>query len=503
MRLVAVLLAVPLAAAGEPVFRDASSALPVPHVYAGGWEHFVGGGIAVFDCDGDAFPDFLAAGGDAPATLFRNVTGSPGGDLAFSTESIPEITGVTGAYPLNIDGDDHTDLVMLRVGGNRLWKGSADCRFEDHTDDWRLAGHDAWTTAFSATWEGDLAMPTLFFGNYVDRHDPEGPFGACDDNEVLRPVDGTYSEVIPLSPGYCALSMLVSDWQRSGAPELRISNDRHYYLKGGYEEIWRLNPLSPRDESDGWDRISLWGMGIASADLTNDGLPEVMLTSMGDQVLQINEGDGFRNAPYSIGTYAATPHIGDDGRPSTGWHAEFGDVNNDGLLDLFIAKGNVDQMPSNAMRDPNNLLIQNGEGRFQERAAQAGVSTSERARGAALADLNLDGLLDILVVNRRAPLEVWQNQTQGAGNWLQISLEQGAPNRNAIGAWIEVSVGDRILSREVTVGGGHAGGTLGPAHFGLGNAERVQVRVIWPDGETSGWSDHPANRRVKIMRVDG
>jgi hypothetical protein len=110
-------------------------------------------------------------------------------------------------------------------------------------------------------------------------------------------------------------------------------------------------------------------MGIASADITGDGLPEVMLTSMGDQLLQFNEGGRMRNAPFEFGTYAHRPHVGDDGRPSTGWHAEFGDIDNDGRLDLFLAKGNVDQMPSNAIHDPNNLLMQGEDGTFREAAA--------------------------------------------------------------------------------------------------------------------------------------
>ncbi|MDJ1017052.1 MAG: CRTAC1 family protein [Paracoccaceae bacterium] len=501
MRLAVIAMIAPCAALAEPAFRDASSTLPIQHVYSGGWEHFVGGGVAVFDCDGDGYPDLFAAGGEAPAALFRNETASTNGKLAFSRGDIPEITGVTGAYPLDVDSDGHSDLVILRVGSNRLWKGEPDCQFTDHTDALGLPEDDRWTTAFSAVWEGGAPMPTLVFGNYVDRDDPEGPFGTCDDNQVFRPFDGAYRRAEILTPGYCALSMLVSDWRRTGEAELRISNDRHYYVRGGYEEMWRLNPLSSRDESDGWEKISLWGMGIASADLTDDGRPEVMLTSMGDQVLQFNDGNSFRNAPFSIGTYSATPHVGDDGRPSTGWHAEFGDIDNDGLLDLFIAKGNVDQMPSNAMRDPNNLLIQNADGSFTEIASEVGVATTERSRGAALTDLNLDGRLDIVVVNRRAPMEIWQNQSSGAGDWLQVALDQEAPNRDAIGAWIEVRIGDRTLSREITVGGGHAGGALGPAHFGLGEADNVLIRVIWPDGELGPWAEVAPNQRITVTRA--
>ncbi|MEM1065531.1 MAG: CRTAC1 family protein, partial [Pseudomonadota bacterium] len=219
------------------------------------------------------------------------------------------------------------------------------------------------------------------------------------------------------------------------------------------------------------------------------------------QLLQINIGVGFENAPFAIGTYAQRPHTGDDGRPSTGWHAEFGDVNNDGRLDLFIAKGNVDQMPSNAMRDPNNLLMQGEDGTFVERSVEAGVATGERARGAALSDLDGDGRLDLVVVNRRAPLEIWQNES-AAGNWLQVSLRQPGANTRAVGAWVELR-GAGAQAREITVGGGHAGGQAGPVHFGLGAAEAAELRVIWPDGSTSDWVRLEANRRVRLVRAGG
>jgi hypothetical protein len=485
-----------------PRFEDRSAALPVAHVYAGGWEHFGGGGVAVFDCNGDSLPEILAAGGENPARLFLNRS-TPGGDITFAAGRLPELVGVTGAYPLDIDGDGWLDLAVLRVGPNLLLRGGPDCTFEDATEAWDFAAGDRWTTAFSATWEPGREFPTLAVGNYVNRDDPDGPFEACDANELHRPEGRRYGAPVAIEPGWCALSMLISDWQRSGRPELRISNDRHYYVRGGHEEMWRLEPLAPRTEADGWRKVSLWGMGIASHDLTGDGLPEVMLTSMGDQLLQINRGDGYENAPYSIGTYAQRPHIGDDGRPSTGWHAEFGDIDNDGRADLFIAKGNVDQMPSNAIHDPNNLLMQQADGTFREAAAEAGVATGERSRGAALADLNGDGRLDIVVVNRRAPLELWQNVTEGAGRWLAVEPLQEGPNRRAVGAWVEVRAGGRVQARELTVGGGHAGGQAGPLHFGLGSETAAEVRVIWPDGTVSEWVPCAPDVRVVARRGAG
>lgn len=485
-------------ALADPAFENDAEGLPFAHVYSGGWEHFVGGGVAVFDCNGDAKPDLFAAGGSAPASLFVNRS-EPGGKLRFEDGPAPEISETTGAYPLDIDGDGMMDLAVLRVGPNKILRGLGDCRFEDVTEAWGLPQDDRWTTAFTATWEKGESRPTLFFGNYVDRADPDGPFEACDTSQLIRPTGDRYGRVEQIEPGYCTLSALISDWRRKGTPELRLSNDRHYYVRGGYEQMFQLSPL--RERAD-WRHVSLWGMGIASRDITGDGLPEVMMTSMGDQLLQFNRGDGFENAPFSIGTYSQRPFFGDDGRPSTGWHAEFGDVDNDGRADLFIAKGNVDQMPSNAIHDPNNLLIQQPDGTFVEKADVAGVATTDRSRGAALVDLNADGKLDLVVVNRRAPLELWRNVTANTGHWAEVALSQPGPNRNAVGAWVEVRSEGRVQAQEITVGGGHAGGQAGPLHFGLGAATEAEARVIWPDGRVDDWRKIEADACAQIIRAE-
>ncbi|WP_186394614.1 CRTAC1 family protein [Stappia sp. TSB10GB4] len=512
------------APAPVPVFVEEAKPAGIDHSYTGPWEYFVGGGAAIIDCDGDRRPDLFLAGGDTPSVLYRNRSAT-GGPLAFEPveTGIPErlLENVTGAYPLDIDNDGIMDLVLLRVGENQVLRGIGDCRFEPANRRFSFNGGRGWTTGFAAVFEKDLAFPTLAFGNYVDRSAPDSPWGTCDDNVLHRPRTGEapdYSESFVLTPGYCSLSMLFTDWNRSGEPALRISNDRHYY-RGGEEQLWALppgRPPRPYRRSDGWRHLKIWGMGIASTDLDGDGLPEYALTSMGDTKLQTidQEGDDllpvYRDIAFERGVTAHRPYTGEDMRPSTGWHAEFQDVNNDTLQDLFIAKGNVEAMPDFAAFDPDNLLIQQWNGRFVEQGDRAGIALDRRGRGAGLADFNMDGLLDLVVVNREAPVSLFRNlgredegrRPKPLGNWIAVALSQDGANRNAVGAKLSIRVGARSLTREIGIGGGHASGQAGFVHVGLGVAERAVIRVRWPDGNWSHGYRVFANQFVLIQRGD-
>jgi enediyne biosynthesis protein E4 len=508
----------PETAVAAPLFVEEAAAAGIDHRYDGDFEFFVGGGVAAFDCNDDGRPELYFAGGSEPAALYRNESPRHGA-LRFAAVPGPatDLTSVTGAYPLDIDGDRLTDLVVLRHGENVILRGLGDCRFERSNEALGLNGGRAWTVAFSATWEGDAGLPTLAFGNYlVAGSDSTTP--TCDDHHFFRPnADGTaYEPPVLLSPGYCALSLLFSDWNRTGRHDLRMSNDRHYYGAdpAGEEQLWRVDPgEQPRlyTAADGWQQLRIWGMGMASQDLTGDGMPEIYLTSQADNKLQaLTDGPSrptYGDIALAHGATATRPFIGDVTLPSTAWHPEFQDVNNDGLMDLYVSKGNVEAQLDYAMDDPSNLLIGQPDGTFLEGAEQAGIVTFARARGAALVDLNLDGMLDLVEVNRRSPVHVWRNVGAGTadepaamGNWVGLRLAQETPNPDAIGAWVEVRAGERRTTREVTVGGGHASGQLGWIHFGLGDAEAAEVRVTWPDGQVGPWMPLAANGFATIER---
>ena len=501
-------------AAETPRFVEESTAAGIDHVYNGEFPYFVGGGVATFDCDDDRRPDLYLAGGADPAALYRNE--SPvGGALRFAKVSDPvtDLTSVTGAYPIDVDGDGLTDLAVLRNGENVLLRGLGDCRFERANETWGYDGGDALTAAFSATWEGPAALPTLAFGNYLDLANEQRT--DCADSELVRPLPGgdTYASPIPLAPGYCTLSVLFSDWDRSGHTDLRMANDRHYYLDGE-EQLWRIQPGEaphPYTRDDGWRRLVIWGMGIASYDVTGDGLPEVYLTSQGDNKLQtLQSATGrptYRDIAIDRGVTATRPYTGGDPLPSTAWHPEFQDVNNDGVVDLFVSKGNVEAQPDFASKDPSNLLIGQADGTFVEEGLAAGIASFVRGRGAAVVDLNLDGMLDIVQVNRRVNVSLFRNVGSGTaaeplpmGNWIATRPEQAGPNRDAIGSWIQVRFGDHTVERELTIGGGHASGELEWVHVGLGDADSAEVRIRWPDGEVGPWQEVAANRFVTIPR---
>ena len=361
--------------------------------------------------------------------------------LKFAAEqSGLELDKVSGAYPLDVDSDGITDLVLLRVGENVAMRGLGGCKFERANEAWGFDGGDAWWTSLAATWEKGADWPTIAVGSYIDRKEEISPWGSCTDNWLLRPAAGEqkFGAPVPLKPSFCPLSMLFTDWNRSGTPSLRVSNDREYY-EGGQEQMWKIEPgKEPAlyTAAEGWQLSAHLGHGhrqlrpelrrLSGIFPDLDGRQQAADAGGRPDRRSARRSRHYADVAWPKGVTAHRPYMGEDLKPSTAWHTQFEDVNNDGLVDLFIAKGNVWDMPDFAMKDPNNLLLQQADGKFKEAGDKAGVASVEQARGAALADFNLDGLVDLVVVNRNSPAQIWRNTSRNAGHWIEVKLEQPA-----------------------------------------------------------------------------
>ena len=376
--------------------HEEAEAAGIHSVYDGPWEFFVGGGGAAFDCDGSGFPSVFLAGGKNPARALRQPVESwraaPIRGEAARHRRRSQAARRTSSAPIRSTSTATATWISssCRVGGNLLLKGGPNCTFTLANHEWNFDGDPGWTTSFAAEWEPGQKFPTLAIGHYVDRSAPGSPWGTCEENSLYRPQPGDkpdYSVRTPLAPGFCALSMLFTDWNKSGVPSLRVSNDRQYY-RGGEEQMWRVEPgKTPRlyTRADGWRHLSIYGMGIAEGDIDGSGYPEYFLTSMGDEKLQKLDPDEagrgeapvYRDIAGEVGATAHIPYTGGDKRPSTAWHAEFADFNNAGLLDIFVSKGNLEQMPDFAAYDPSNLLLGQWNGKFAEAGDEAGIA-SER-----------------------------------------------------------------------------------------------------------------------------
>ena len=255
-----------------PRFVDETAASGLDHRYDGEFEFFVGGGVAAFDCDGDGRAELFLAGGSEPAALYHN--DSPvGGALRFSPMPSPvtDLTAVTGAYPLDVDSDGDTDLVVLaarrrvraaRSGRVPVRAGERGARARRRrTAGRRRSARRGRARTRCRRWPS--AIP------HAGRRAAATTAGCCDPTLPVRRTPPP----VALAPGYCTLSMLFSDWSRSGRRDLRVTNDRHYY-RDGEEQLWRIapdEPPRPYTEADGWRPLQIWGMGIASQDVTGDG----------------------------------------------------------------------------------------------------------------------------------------------------------------------------------------------------------------------------------------
>ena len=519
---------------GKPWFEEVSEERGLVFRYESGHEgaylfpEIIGGGAALVDLDSDGDLDAYCVqggrvGGD-PAGRPGNQLFANDGNGHFadrSAKSGAEDRGYgMGCAAGDADGDGRVDLYVTNLDTNALLRNAGRLRFLDDTS--RSGTGDAgWSTSaafLDHDADGDL---DLFATNYVYWSEADeiacevgadGPDYCSPKSYGLPAPDTLYQnlgdgrfEDISASAGIRTafgngLGVVCADLDRDGRVDVFVAND------GLDNQLWRnLGDGTFRDEAlvrgvavdqDGAPKA---GMGVALADLDEDGDHDVLVVNFGKESdsLYRNDGDYFSDRTPALGLAAAS-------RAFTRFGCGFADFDNDGRLDLFEVAGRVIRPESIGPGDPyaeRNVLLRGTDSGFVEVRPWGGtiptlVATS---RAAAFGDVDGDGGVDVLVINRDAPSHLLRSVTRG-GHWIRLEVVETS-GRAALGARVEIAAGARRQVREVHSAYSYCAANDPTLHLGLGAATRVDtVHVRWVDGTSDSFGPFEVDRTVRLHR---
>jgi hypothetical protein len=275
-------------------------------------------------------------------------------------------------------------------------------------------------------------------------------------------------------------------------------------------------------------------MNASFGDIFNDGRLSIYKTNISEPGVLVQANDLWVPRVRTTGGGLEFENLASTMGVDLGgwsWGSQFGDLNNDGTLDMYLVNGYVsagertsywydfaeiavghnriiaDASNWPAMRGRSlsgyqhkRVWVNDGVGRFTEVAQDVGASDTYDGRAVALADLSNRGALDVVVANQRGPLLVYTNSVSPGRHWIAFDLEGTVSNRSAIGARVEVHWGGRRQAQEVSGGSGFSAQNQRRLHFGLGSAAEVEKVVIrWPSGRTET-IDRPPIDRVHRVR---
>jgi len=494
----------------------------------------MGAAVAVADFDRDGWQDFYVtnSGEGSRNHLYRNAGDGTFRDVAAEV-GLADVnqagTGVSmGAVWGDYDNDGYEDLFLYKYGRPELFHNDKGARFAPVGE---RAGLPKWVNANSAVWfdyDSDGRLDLVLAGYWPEDVDlwhlkttrvmPESFEYA--ENGGRKYVfhnrgDGTFDEVsesLGINSRRWTLAMGAADLSGSGHPDLFFANDY------GISQLF-LNRDGKRFEEVGRDagvaRTPKSGMNVAFGDVFNDGRLSVYKTNISEPGVLVQANDLWvpKKQPGATEFEDLASSLGID-LGGWSWGAQFGDLNNDGTLDLYLVNGYVSAGErtsywydfaqiavghSSIIGDAKNwpamkgrslsgyqrkrVWVNDGLGRFTDVAQVVGVTDVYDGRAVALADLGNHGALDVIVANQRGPLLVYRNAVQAGRHWVDFQLEGTASNRSAIGARVELRWNDKVQVQEVSGGSGFSAQNQRRLHFGLGPSNTVDRVVIrWPSG---------------------
>ena len=501
-----------------------------------------GCGAAAFDYDGDGWLDLFVVNGttlegfpkgkEPTSHLYRNRGGGTFEDVT-AKAGLALIGWGQAACAGDYDNDGHEDLFVTFWGRNRLFRNRGDGTFEETTAG---AGLDTARTRWGAgcaflDYDRDGRLD-LFAANYIDfdiasAPVPEsglcrykgvpvacGPPGLPGGKNILyrNAGDGRFTDVsgtsgISRASGTYALGVSTLDFDDDGWVDLYVANDSNpsaLYRNnrdGTFADIG-VN-AGCAYSGDGKPQA---GMGVAVGDYNRDGRMDVFKTNFAGDTSTLYANAG--GAACEDRTFAAG--IGRNTR-WLGWGVSFLDLDLDGWLDLFLVNGHVypevEQLKTEAGYRQRKVVYRNRDGvRFDDVTERLGppVTIEKAGRGAAFADFDNDGDVDVFVNNVHDTPDLYRLDVRAPRSWLTVRLVGVTSNRSAIGARVRALVGGAAQTQEVRGGGSYYSQNDLRAHFGLGSASRVdRLEVRWPNGGEESWSNLEVNRILTLREGSG
>jgi hypothetical protein len=240
--------------------------------------------------------------------------------------------------------------------------------------------------------------------------------------------------------------------------------------------------------------MKIYGMGIATGDIDLDGDLDMYFTSIGEQYLLLNQLSQGSTSFVDVSVNSVL-NVG----ATAGWGTLFFDYDNDSFLDAMIATYGT------TIETAEKLFKGNGDSSFVDVTANSGLSDLVFTEGIAFGDMNNDGLLDVLKGNRNSGYKLYKNTLVNDNNWIELKLVgYGVVNRNAIGSRVEVLTSDgKTLIQEVISGNARGAGNQRALHFGLGSATVSSVTIKWADGTADSFNNLQVNSPHILINAIG